>query len=96
MTEGIEKTGDETWPLHLILGALAGLLVWLVDHDFFINPGGPSPTISNFICDSLGLDCLSNMKTPLLILAVVGAIVGTIIGKIRDWDRETDKKAGKF
>jgi len=63
-------------------GALAGLFVWIWDHQFFLNAGGAATPISTAILRLSRLEqanVLVFMLWPLVVLVAIGAGVGFLI-----------------
>lgn len=67
-----------------VLGAVAGLLVWLRDCDFFLNAGGPSHHVSNAILKFLNLQG-SAYPLPVLVPALVLIGAGIVIAAGLAW-----------
>ena len=61
------------------IGAGVGVAVWVYDHDFLLNAGGPSTRISDAILRTLSLEAIAYpwvVLVPLAALAAAGALVG--------------------
>ena len=66
-------------------GALAGLFVWIWDHQFFLNAGGAATPISTAILRLSRLEqanVLVFILWPLVVLAAIGAGVGFLIPRL--------------
>ena len=66
-------------------GALAGLFVWIWDHQFFLNAGGAATPISTAILRLSRLEqanVLVFMLWPLVVLVAIGAGVGFLIPRL--------------
>ena len=66
-------------------GALAGLFVWIWDHQFFLNAGGAAAPMSTAILRLSGLEqanVLVFMLWPLVVLVAIGAGVGFLIPRL--------------
>jgi hypothetical protein len=65
------------WPI--AAGAVAGLLVWLYDYDFFLNAGGPATPVSRTILRVTGLEnapAIVYIAWPLCVLVLLGTAAG--------------------
>ena len=66
----------------ILIGMLAGLLVWLYDYEFFLNAGGPAPPISTEIIKICHLENASAaiiILFPLFVLVITGVAVALSI-----------------
>jgi hypothetical protein len=67
------------------IGAILGFFVFVYDYDFFLNAGGPSTPISDFILNVISLNSISFplfMIIPGLILVLAGYITGAFWGTL--------------
>jgi len=65
-----------------VIGAMAGVFVWLYDNDFLLNAGGATAPISAWLLRTLHLQNLSYpffVLAPLLLLAATGCLTGAIV-----------------
>ena len=63
------------------IGAVAGLVVWAYDYDFFLNAGGPAAPMSTAILAATHLSDASAFVIvcwPLAVMMAVGAGVGVV------------------
>lgn len=63
------------------IGACAGLAVWLYDHDFLLNAGGPNTRISDAILrvfSAQGIAYPWIVVLPLAALIAAGALIGLV------------------
>jgi len=71
-----------------IIGGIVGIIPIWKDYDFFINFGGPSPTLSRAINNFFGLSTTRGILVPFAVsiffFAIIGLIIGLIISKIKD------------
>jgi hypothetical protein len=66
-------------------GALAGLLVWIYDLQFFLNAGGAATPISTAILRLTGLEqanVLVFILWPAVVMTAIGAAVGFLISSL--------------
>jgi hypothetical protein len=67
-----------------LLGAAAGLVTWLYDHEFFLNAAGPETPISDAILRATG----AGYASPLVIVfwpAVALVLLGMCGGLLASW-----------
>jgi hypothetical protein len=67
------------------IGGVLGALVWLYDHDFLLNAGGPDAPVSRRLletCHLTGLPYPAVVLTPLVILVISGAVAGAFVGRL--------------
>jgi hypothetical protein len=63
------------------IGAVAGLVAWVYDHDFFLNAGGPAAPMSTAILTashSRDANALVIVFWPLAVMVAIGAGVGLV------------------
>ena len=66
-------------------GAAFGGLVWLYDHDFLLNAGGPAAPISRHLLETLHLTHMEYpaiVLMPLIVLVLGGALTGVVVGRL--------------
>lgn len=76
----MKRQRSAKWPV--LFGAVAGLLVWMFDYDFFLNAGGPATPISTAILRALRLQGVAyplGTLVPMILLVVTGADAGAVI-----------------
>jgi len=69
----------------IVAGAVAGLLVWLYDYNFFLNAGGPATPWSMAILRASHLqqaNALVFVLWPLGVLMGLGAALGFVLARL--------------
>jgi hypothetical protein len=73
------------------IGAVAGLVAWVYDYDFFLNAGGPATPMSNAILAAThlgGASALVIVFFPLFVMMAAGAGIGLVAKMAVEYARQ--------